>query len=61
MNYSYVIILLVISILILNIFTKTKTGFQNKDTRYNWSSDLIKRFTPFYIYYASPKRRFLRH
>lgn len=44
MNYSYVIILLVISILILNIFTKTKTGFQNKDTRYNWSPDLIKRF-----------------
>lgn len=45
MNYSYIIILLVISISIFNIFfTKTKYGFQNNSTHYKWSSDLIKRF-----------------
>lgn len=44
MNYSYVILLLVISISIFNICTITKTGFQNNGTHYKWSPDLIKRF-----------------
>ena len=56
MKFSYncfLLILLVISIILFNSFTKTKTGFQNYNssttfnTNYNssnWSPDLIKRF-----------------
>ena len=54
MKFSYncfLLILLVISIILFNSFTKTKTGFQNynSSTRFNtnssnWSPDLIKRF-----------------
>jgi hypothetical protein len=42
----FFIILLVISIILFNSFTKTKTGFQNynSNTSNNWSPDLIKRF-----------------
>ena len=49
-SYSiFIIILLVISMIIFNSFTKTKTGFQNNNTSSNtssnnWSLDLIKRF-----------------
>ena len=48
MKYSYtifIIFLLVISIILFNSFTKTKTGFQNNITTSNkWCPDLIKRF-----------------
>lgn len=44
MNYSYVILLLVIAIVIFHIFTKNKTGFQNNNTQYKWSPGLIERF-----------------
>ena len=58
MKFSYnmfFIILLVISIILFNSFTKTKTGFQNYNTNTNsstnssttfnkWSPDLIKQF-----------------
>ena len=44
MNNSYIMILIVISMLIFIIFTKTKTGFQNNDISDKWSPDLIKRF-----------------
>jgi hypothetical protein len=50
MKFSYncfLLILLVISIILFNSFTKTKTGFQNYNsstTFNNWSPDLIKRF-----------------
>ena len=46
MKFSYnmfFIILLVISIILFNSFTKTKTGFQNYNSS-TWSPDLIKRF-----------------
>lgn len=52
MKFSYnmfFIILLVVSIILFNSFTKTKTGFQNYNSNtnnnsINWSPDLIKRF-----------------
>ena len=46
MKFSYncfLLILLVISIILFNSFTKTKTGFQNYNSS-TWSPDLIKRF-----------------
>ena len=47
MKYSYyilIIILLVISILLFNSFTKIKSGFQNNNTTNKWSTELIKQF-----------------
>ena len=50
MKFSYncfLLILLAISIILFNSFTKPKTGFQNYNsstTFNNWSPDLIKRF-----------------
>ena len=46
MKFSYnmfFLILLVVSIILFNSFTKTKTGFQNYNSS-TWSPDLIKRF-----------------
>ena len=46
MKFSYnmfFLILLVVSIILFNSFTKTKTGFQNYNSS-TWSQDLIKRF-----------------
>lgn len=46
MKYIYkilIFIIIIISIILFNIYTKTKDGFQNYNT-YSWSPDLIKRF-----------------
>ena len=45
-GYNYIlIILLVISIILLNSYLKTKTGFQNSNSNIDsWSPELIKRF-----------------
>lgn len=47
MKYSYhilIIILLVISIILFNSFTKIKSGFQNNNTTNKWPTELIRQF-----------------
>jgi len=47
MKYDYnvlLIILLVISVIIFNNYTKIKSGFQNNNTTNKWSTELIKKF-----------------